>query len=128
MIAYLADTDWMVDFLNGRPEAINLLGTLADDGIAISIITYAELWEGAVGGADAEARISDIRDLARAIDVLGVDEETAQELATLRAALRREGRLIPDFDLVIAATALRHDLALVSRDIHFQRLPGLKRR
>jgi predicted nucleic acid-binding protein len=41
--------------------------------------------------------------------------------------LRRQGNLIPDFDLLIAATALRHDLTLVTRDTaHFERIEGLQ--
>lgn len=40
--------------------------------------------------------------------------------------LRAEGRLIPDFDVVIAATALAHDLTLVTRNRrHFDRIAGL---
>jgi predicted nucleic acid-binding protein len=44
-----------------------------------------------------------------------------------RAALRQQGLLIPDMDLLIAATALEHDLTLVTRNQrHFVRLPGLQ--
>jgi predicted nucleic acid-binding protein len=45
----------------------------------------------------------------------------------LRALLRLQGTLIPDLDLLIAATALQHDLVLLTRNRrHFDRIPGLQ--
>ena len=43
---YLVDSDYMADYLKGRSFATNLLDTLFHDGIAISIITFAEVYEG----------------------------------------------------------------------------------
>jgi predicted nucleic acid-binding protein len=39
--------------------------------------------------------------------------------------LKRAGSPVPDNDLWIAALALQHDLLLVTRDQHFQRIPQL---
>ncbi len=39
-MAYLLDTDWVIDHLEGIPAAITLLQQLAPQGMAISIITY----------------------------------------------------------------------------------------
>ncbi len=36
---YLIDTDWIADYLNGRPNALALLSHLSPEGLAISIIT-----------------------------------------------------------------------------------------
>ncbi|MEA2511263.1 MAG: hypothetical protein QOJ59_750, partial [Thermomicrobiales bacterium] len=47
--------------------------------------------------------------------------------ARIRSFLRSQGRLIPDIDLQIAATAVSLDLTLVTRNLrHFSRIPGLK--
>ncbi|MER3559173.1 MAG: hypothetical protein C4336_06790 [Armatimonadota bacterium] len=47
--------------------------------------------------------------------------------AEIRAHLRRRGELIPDFDLLIGATALVHDLTVLTFNLrHFQRIPELK--
>jgi predicted nucleic acid-binding protein len=47
--------------------------------------------------------------------------------AEVRSFLRRRGQLIPDFDLLIAATALHHDLTLLTFNRrHFLRVPDLK--
>jgi len=59
--------------------------------------------------------------------VLGVDETTAERYAEIREELRRKGRPIPANDLWIAALARQHALPLLSRDQHFDSVPGLKR-
>jgi predicted nucleic acid-binding protein len=59
--------------------------------------------------------------------VLPVDERTAEAYADLREELKRSGRPIPANDLWIAALARQHGLPLVSRDRHFDSVPGIKR-
>ncbi len=61
-------------------------------------------------------------------DVLAVDEETAHAYAELRAALKRSGRSIPANDTWIAALALQHGLPVLTRDEHFDAIPGIERR
>jgi predicted nucleic acid-binding protein len=61
-------------------------------------------------------------------DILTVTEETAIAYASLRVALKRSGRPIPANDAWIAALALQHGLPILSRDEHFDGVPGLERR
>jgi predicted nucleic acid-binding protein len=60
-------------------------------------------------------------------DVLAVTEETSTAYATLRVALKRSGRPIPGNDAWIAALALQHRVPVLSRDRHFDVVPGLER-
>jgi predicted nucleic acid-binding protein len=61
-------------------------------------------------------------------DILAVTEETAVRYAELRIALKRSGRPIPANDAWIAALAIQHRLPILSRDQHFDIVPGLERR
>ncbi len=61
-------------------------------------------------------------------DVLMVTDETAITYAALRVALKRSGRPIPANDAWIAALALQHRLPVLSRDQHFDVVPGLERK
>jgi tRNA(fMet)-specific endonuclease VapC len=61
-------------------------------------------------------------------DILAVTDETAVAYAALRVSLRRSGRPIPANDAWIAALALQHRLPVLSRDEHFDVVPGLDRR
>ena len=62
-----------------------------------------------------------------AFDILTVTEETAVAYAALPVALKRSGRPIPANDAWIAALALQHRLSVLSRDEHFDAVPGLER-
>ena len=59
--------------------------------------------------------------------VLVVDEGTAGHYAEVRDELKRSGRPIPGNDLWISALARQHALPLLSRDQHFDFVPGLRR-
>lgn len=120
---YLVDTDWVISFLNGRPEAIGLFDRLASDGIAVSVVAWGEVYEGVIGSPD---RRREFDEFSTRIDVLLVNIAVARRYAETRFYLRASGSLIPDNDLWIAATALAHDLAVVSQDEHFRRVPGLR--
>jgi tRNA(fMet)-specific endonuclease VapC len=59
--------------------------------------------------------------------VLPVTEPIIEVFAEHRAQLRAQGTMIADLDLLIASTALYHDLDLVTRNLrHFRRVPGLR--
>jgi predicted nucleic acid-binding protein len=59
--------------------------------------------------------------------VLVVDQGTAGLYAEVRDELKRSGRPIPGNDLWIAALARQHALPVISRDQHFDFVPGLQR-
>ena len=124
---YLVDSDWLIDAFLGIPTAVNLLARLRGEGLAVSIISYGELLEGALGAPDPEAELARFRRFLARLAVLPLDEATMERFARIRAELRRRGQLIPDLDLLIAATALDADLTLVTRNVrHFERIAELK--
>lgn len=59
------------------------------------------------------------------VTVIPFSEKVAARFGTESARLRRLGQPLPDFDLVIAATALQHGLTLLTEDRHFERFPSL---
>lgn len=123
----MIDTDWLIDYLTGKPLALELIESLIPAELSISIVTYAEAYEGIYFGHDPEHFETVFNSFLVAATVLGISEDVARVWATLRGTLRRTGQLIPPSDLFIAATAIHHDLVLVSRNLsHFERVPGLK--
>ena len=124
---YLIDTDWVIDYLNDIERTKARLEPLFPAGIAISVISIAELYDVVFGGADPARKEQELLDfLARGIASLDVDAATAPLYARERSRLRRAGTPIGDFDLLIGATALRHNLTLLSNNRrHFLRIPGL---
>jgi tRNA(fMet)-specific endonuclease VapC len=126
-MTYLVDSDWVSSYLNGRPEAVQLLSSLRTAGLAISLITYGEIYEGIYFGRDPQAYERVFREFLRRVQVLSPNRAIMRQFARLRGTLRRRGQTLPDPDILIAATALYHSLTLVTRNLrHFERIPNLQ--
>lgn len=125
-MTYLIDSDVMADWLKGRAEAVSLLSALAPQGLSISLITYGEIYEGIYYSRNSVISESGFVGFLQAVDVLPLDNAIMRQFAHLRGQLRAQGNIIGDFDLLIAATAIVHQLTLITRNKrHFQRVPGL---
>lgn len=123
---YLLDTCIVIEHLRGkRPiEAAWLEG-----GCAISIISYAELFYGAERSLRPEYQKELLGQLIKdlQLEVLNLDQKTVSIFATQSAELSKSGSTIDHFDSLIAATALRHQLTLVTYNHkHFERFVGLR--
>lgn len=59
--------------------------------------------------------------------VLDITDETTHHYASIRTQLRQIGKPIPMNDVWIAALGRQHDLPILSRDQHFDVVPGIKR-
>ncbi len=125
-MTHLIDSDWVADWLKGYRAAVQLLSSLPQDGLAISIITYAEVYEGIYFGRNPEQHEAIFRQFLRGVTVLPISRAVARRFAHVRGTLRAQGQLILEPDLLIAATALTHQLTLATRNrSHFERVPGL---
>ena len=125
-MTYLVDTDYVVEWLKGRPAAVQLLTSLRPDGLAISHITYGEVYEGIEYGRDRVATEHGFRQFLRGVTILPTTQAIMRRFAQVRGQLRAQGQLIGDMDLLIAATALASNRTLVTRNRrHFDRVPGL---
>lgn len=123
---YLVDSDWAIDAITGIPAAQTFLARLTPAGLAISIVSLGELFEGAVVGPDSDDNLATIRRFLSGYTVLDLSDPIMEKFARIRARLRRQEQIIPDLDLLIAATAVAHDLTLVTRNRrHFERIPEL---
>jgi tRNA(fMet)-specific endonuclease VapC len=126
-MSYLVDTDVVANALKGRPEETTLLTNLSPQGLAISLITYGEIYDGIYHGRDPQTNERNFLQFLRWVDVVSLNRTVMKQFARLRGHLRRAGQIIPDPDILIAATALHHDLTLVTHNTrHFSRIPDLK--
>lgn len=96
---------------------------LAWDGPGlVSAVTIGELALGAEVATDPDVRAIRRHTLLRVVDrlrVLDVDESIGHRYGTLMAQQRRRGRRPSPQDTLIAATAIEHDLPLLTQDIGF---------
>lgn len=112
----IADTSVFVAQEVGRE-----LGELPEE-IAVSVITAAELELGVLRAQDTDTRGRRLATLARVratYPLLPIDSETASCFARIAAHELEAGRKLRRHDAWIAATALRHGVAVVTQDSDF---------
>ena len=127
MMQYLVDTDWAIDHLHGVSRVVRRLDALASDGLGLSIVSLAELYDGVFGSATSQRDEQMLRSFLDTVEVVPMDESICRIFAEERGRLRAAGNLIGDFDLLIGATAVRHDLTLLTNNRrHFERIPNLR--
>ena len=123
---FLVDTDWVIDCLNGIERVAQHFDGLRPQGIGLSIISLAELYEGVFGAADPQADENALQDFLADVEVVPLDPTVCRIFAEERRKLRTAGTLVSDFDLLIGSTAIRHNLTLLTNNRrHFERLQGL---
>ena len=123
---YLLDTDIAISFLRGAQRARERVRTAIPDGIGFSFISLAEVYEGVHLSADPAASEHGLDDLLKGLTLVQLDRETSSIFGRERARLRRAGNIIPDFDILIAASALRHNVTLPTNNRRdFERIEGL---
>jgi len=125
--AFLIDTDWVIDHFNGITHVTRRLKELQPQGLGLSVVSSAELWEGVYFSRDPKHSQETLEGFLLGVDVLGLDEEICKRFGQLRGSMRKRGQTIGDFDLLIAATALRHNLKLLTNNRkHFEGIAGLE--
>ena len=92
---YLVDIDWVNDAYIGTPTSMRMLDRLSDYGIGVSIISYGEIFEGAFGAPDPQARLARFRTLLDQFITIPLSDPIMEIFARTRAQLRRTGQLIP---------------------------------
>jgi predicted nucleic acid-binding protein len=103
---------------------------LAGKPIVLAFTTVAELRYGAYKANWGVARLNDLEEKFRNVQVVMPDSDLVEIGARLRASCERQGHAlhdkVHDADRWVAATAIRYGLALVSNDDVFRGAPGLR--
>lgn len=112
----IADTSVFIAQETGRE-----LGDLPEQ-IAVSVVTAAELELGVLRAVDPDARAVRLSTLSRVqatYPLLPVDPEVASCFARIASAELSRGRRLRRHDTWIAATAMRHGVAILTQDADF---------
>ena len=128
MRRYLLDTSVLTAYLLGRPGAVWLVGSLIQNReAATSILIYGEVIEHLRNRPAYQQYQTQLRQLLRQVSPYLLSYLIMERHAAIRLQLRPPHGLglIGDIDTLIAATALERNLAVVTIDTDFQRVPGL---
>lgn len=125
---YLLDTHICIFIIRNRPPVVRArFKTLRPGEVGISAVTEAELLYGAHQSGQVEHNLAAVLDFSAQMEVVAFDSQVTDVYGRLRTHLERRGTPIGPLDLQIAATALAHDLPLVTNNTReFQRVPDLR--
>lgn len=118
----LCDTNILIEFYKSNPQTIQELRRIGLNQLAISVVTQAELYYGALN----KSELFRIKKHLLSMHVLPIDEKVSAEFLNLMESYSLSHKLsVPD--ALIAATALVHQIELYTLNTRdFQFIPSIK--
>ncbi len=123
---YLLDTNICIHFFRGDYNLIEKIENVGLENCAISEITLAELVFGAENSKYPKKNFQLINTLSEHVAILPI-LDAIREYGKQKVRLRRKGKMISDFDLLIGTTALVNDLIMVTENLkEFTRIENIE--
>ena len=124
-MSFVLDTDICSAYLKGNSR-VHSRFIQYGGRLHVSTITVGELFVWVLRARASPDRLQGLLDLLDDITVLDVNRAVAQKFGEVRAQQLDQGLYTPELDLLIAATAIVHNLTLVSHNVQdFAHVPGL---
>ena len=121
----ILDTNAISEFADEVQEVITIVGGAEE--VAIPVVVLGEFRYGIAHSSKERAYEEWLEHLLPGCRILNINSRTASWYAGIRSELRRVGKSIPANDAWIAALSREHNLPVLSKDGHFDRVKGLRR-
>ena len=128
---YLLDTNILIDFMDDVPAVVERVLQIGTRQCCLSVISLHELYFGAYLAGERNKKFYDreinkINKLLEFFTVLSL-ETTGEAYGRIKYALRKKGKPVDEFDMVIASHALSEGLTIVTDNIkHIENMPDVK--
>ena len=123
---YLVDTDWVIHYLRGSQNVVDRLDELASQGLSVSVISLAELYQGVFHSGDPVGDELELLSFLSDVEVLPLTDEICRLFGAERGRLKSVGTPIGDFDLLIGCTAVQLGLTVLTNNRrHFERIANI---
>ena len=124
---YLLDTDSCVYLLNGNESLKKRVKEIGVYSLVVTNSVLAELYFGAYNSKKVEENLKRIELFKKNLTVLSDSEESAKEFGKIKANLKSKGKIIEDFDILIASISIVHHCILITNNTeHFSRIDNLQ--
>ncbi|MFP4563818.1 MAG: type II toxin-antitoxin system VapC family toxin [Spirochaetia bacterium] len=124
---YLIDTDIIIYSLKGNKTVNTHIKNNRAHPKSLSVITYGELIYGARKSQNSEKNLARVRRISEIFPIIDVSPSIMDAFGELKVTLQSSGTTLDDMNLLIASTALAHNLILVTNNVkHFSRINGLE--
>jgi tRNA(fMet)-specific endonuclease VapC len=121
----ILDTNALSAMAEGAAELDSVLRKASR--VAVPVVVLGEFRYGISGSRNRKHYERWLDDYISRFAILDLDEHTALAYATVRVDLKKAGTPIPANDVWIASLCRQHSLPILSRDRHFDVVPGIKR-
>ena len=128
---YLLDTNILIDFVKEVPSVVEEILQVGTHQCCMSVISLHELYYGAQLARENKdeyyfQELEKINTLLEYFTVLNLNTH-GEEYAFIKYALRKKGKPVDEFDMLIAAQAVAEGLTIVTDNLkHFQNMPNVK--
>ena len=125
---YLLDTCAISDFVRGNANAVARMKATSASKICVSYVSIFEIEFGLVKNPQRAVKLMPVlMELFSKSELIHFGCLESVRAAHIRHELESMGKIIGPYDIQIAATALVHDLTLVTSNVkEFSRVKGLK--
>jgi predicted nucleic acid-binding protein len=121
------DTNIITAFLKNDLRVVEKVSKYLElyDKLTINIISYYEILRGLKDLGNQE-KLRSFEDFIQANELVLIRKETVEQAAEIYAYLKKDGNLIEDADILMAAISIVEDLVLITNNTsHFNRVKGL---
>lgn len=117
----ILDTDVCISILRGNYELQELWKRF--DNVALTSMTHAELYFGAYRSRNITKHLKSVDFFCSLFESIPFDHKSSTVFGMIKADLHRIGQPLPDADIIIGASAIASERALVSNNYkHFARI------
>jgi tRNA(fMet)-specific endonuclease VapC len=122
----LLDTNAYSGFMNGNQVVLDYI--IESEITYISTIMLGELFAGFHGGKKYLSNVEDLKIFLQkdGIKIIDVTIETSEIFGEIKAELSKKGKMIPLNDIWIASHAMETGAKLLTYDLHFKNISGLR--
>lgn len=114
---YLLDTNTCIFLKNKKPlHILDKLQNALASGVYVSSITVAELQFGVYNSQHIEKNRISLTEFLVPFEIINFDDDDAEHFGKIRSKLKRDGKLIGPYDMLIAAQAISKKLILVTNN------------
>jgi len=121
------DTNIITAFLKNDLRVVEKVSKYLElyDKLTINIISYYEILRGLKDLGNQE-KLRSFEDFIQANELILIRKETVEQAAEIYVYLKKDGNLIEDADILMAAISIVEDLVLITNNTsHFNRVKGL---
>lgn len=123
----IEDTSFILDLIDGRNEALDILEEVENNNEKVSAVTVLELKEGIKRSDKPEEEKKQVLEVLKSKIIVSADKKVMDKAGKISGELINKGKRIEREDCIIAATAILENEALVTGNRkHFERIEELK--